>query len=187
MPRSTGTRDGWVRSARLAFEKSAGRATASHPNLPYTRTNKRLHLALKKHADQRGRAARRVRRKSQRAGGGGEHADRCRLLSSPRPYGRTCGPLRRCAHARAYPHVYTLTFRSKSSERQANGDRADTVKERARGRGAARQAYWTTTRPPMRGLWIGTEVVDALGQTHLALKQLRHYVVCRSNVPSAAR
>lgn len=71
MPRSTGTQDGWTRSARLAFEKSAGRATTSRPNLPYTRTNKRLHLALKKHVDWRV-AARRMRRKSQRESDGGE-------------------------------------------------------------------------------------------------------------------
>lgn len=106
MPRSTGTRYGWVRSARLAFEKSAGRATASRPNLPYTRTNKRLHLALKKHAD-RALPCREEGEEEESRGEEGSvgeiRADRCRLLSSPQPYGRTCGPL-----SRTHVHAHSL-------------------------------------------------------------------------------
>lgn len=106
MPRSTGTRYGWVRSARLAFEKSAGRATASRPNLPYTRTNKRLHLALKKHAD------RRFREEGEEEESRGKGGRWVRYGQTDAGYshlrGRTAGHavLFHDAHARARPHVH---------------------------------------------------------------------------------
>lgn len=63
--------DGWARSARLAFEKSPRRPAgrSPRPNLPYTRANKRLHLALKKHAEGRESDAAMARSGGQRRGG----------------------------------------------------------------------------------------------------------------------
>lgn len=68
--------DGWARSARLAFEKSPRRPAgrSPRPNLPYTRANKRLHLALKKHAEGE-RVTRPWHEAEDRGGGGNPQGD----------------------------------------------------------------------------------------------------------------
>lgn len=67
--------DGWARSARLAFEKSPRRPAgrSPRPNLPYTRANKRLHLALKKHAE--GERVTRPWHEAEDRGGGNPQGD----------------------------------------------------------------------------------------------------------------
>lgn len=151
----------WVGTKRAfsIWKKSSPAGRSPRPNLPYTRANKRLHLALKKHAE--GERVTRLWHEAEDRGGRKStegwgwrrwrnDAARCQLLSSPRPDTRpssTIVPLCSC---------------------RENKSAGWTRMERGKVAGTKRRTEWKRVWARM-DRW--TEVVDASGQTHLPLKQ----------------
>lgn len=149
--------DGWARSARLAFEKSPRRPAgrSPRPNLPYTRANKRLHLALKKHAEGE-RVTRPWHEAEDRGGGGNPQGDGDGLKEVE----ERCSPMpvtliSAAGHAALFHYCTTMLVPGK----QVGWLDEDGARRRMERKGVwARMDRWT-------------EVVDASGQTHLPLKQ----------------
>ena len=185
-----------ARSARLAFEKSprpVGRSP--RPNLPYTRTNKRLHLALKKHADRRDcgtkqRGEDRGNSRDTTGDGLKEVEERC----SPMPVTLISA----AGHAALFHYCPTilvvpveeeeedqltgLVGEGRSKEAAGNvGKRRDEKRVHEGSTNRACVSVYVCVCVCVWGGWIGTEVVDALGQTHLPLKQARRHACFRGN------
>lgn len=154
MPRSTSTRDGWVRSARLAFEKKRWPGDHLSPESPIYPHKQKATFSIKK-ARRPAWSCREEGEEKESAGKRkGEVWGRERDRDGERADLMPVTLISAAGHAALLRDAMSArAFQFASSERKARTDRADThtmSDERARGaRGEEDQA----TGPVVRGLW----------------------------------
>lgn len=189
--------DGWARSARLAFEKSPRRPAgrSPRPNLPYTRANKRLHLALKKHAEGE-RVTRPWHEAEDRGGGGNPQGDGDGLKEVE----ERCSPMpvtliSAAGHAALFHYCTTMLVPGKQVGWLDEEDGARRRMERKGVDGSVDRSGWCIgtnafavktgdargngvflQQQPARGVWIWAKESDTVGG----------WIVSRGRVPYTA-